>query len=823
MKPVFITLSLLLTCFVIQAQIQFSPVDTAFQVFQKIGYTDIAMDDTGRVWVSFANYYRNRGNKPSTLGLQTIGKDSKWVKVNMPLSGGPETDNIRTLLFHQNALWVGTDKGLYEKKGNQWKKISSDTLETDSVNHFIFKGNNLFMATQHGIKCYYRSRFISFWKHYHTGNSALPTNQIHTIEVDAKGNFWLATAQGVLYFDPKKNEVLKYDSTNSSFPNNFIHHVKVLTNGEVWAATGNYLDSSISVLSFNNNTLAGLFLFKQGRFINVLEALGVCKLPAYPSTTFYRISAKDDKIVFATIISRFGRGFWIWYELNSQEVKQFCLPISFQLNPFELGQQSYLFNNNNYYFYLFRPGTLVSIGFDKLQEDSSFYRYRDTMYRVNDHNIKDVGASLDVNQLAGPFNVKGDMFLSFANLTNYLRVKDQQCKPLLTAAALWIGGYHNGNLHLAASTYRQTGIEYSIGPLKLDPTAKMDTLEKLRFGRIWKVNASQIEAFKKNYQQSQYKIPEPILTWPAHGDSAKGYAANMASFVDVNNNGRYEPILGDYPKIEGQQELYWIFNDSNRIHGDSEGTPLGVEVQTKAYAYVCDQITQQDPNRALNNTIFIRYKIINRSAKTYENFVAGFWASNHLGMAQNDKAGSNPNHQYAYFYQLDTLESGVNGFREDYPAIAIVFLKGFKDDFGKPTGASRMVTYANDFSVMGNPSRPEHNYQYLQGRWKDGVPITYGQNGRIGLDSNNIWMYPGTNDLFGRPNWVDERNSNWSVYPSIILPTERITLSPGEEQEFELALVYSSTKVKQIPALLQSLESDVLKVKSWYANKTFTS
>lgn len=67
---------------------------------------------------------------------------------------------------------------------------------------------------------------------------------------------------------------------------------------------------------------------------------------------------------------------------------------------------------------------------------------------------------------------------------------------------------------------------------------------------------------QNNRASSGYQPIEVIANWPAHGDVSKGQAYYLAPFVDNNNDGDYNPLDGDYPKIKGQQAIYYIYNDN---------------------------------------------------------------------------------------------------------------------------------------------------------------------------------------------------------------------------------------------------------------------
>lgn len=71
-----------------------------------------------------------------------------------------------------------------------------------------------------------------------------------------------------------------------------------------------------------------------------------------------------------------------------------------------------------------------------------------------------------------------------------------------------------------------------------------------------KVSQADIEKHKTSFNSNSYNMPEGIKNWPATGDSTVGMATDLAPFVDVNQNGCYDPENGDYPIIKGEEALY---------------------------------------------------------------------------------------------------------------------------------------------------------------------------------------------------------------------------------------------------------------------------
>jgi hypothetical protein len=86
----------------------------------------------------------------------------------------------------------------------------------------------------------------------------------------------------------------------------------------------------------------------------------------------------------------------------------------------------------------------------------------------------------------------------------------------------------------------------------------------LNYDKIWKVSYTDINNFITAFNSGSVVATPDMLTWPAHGSGNN--SRNLAPFVDYNGDGIYNPNDGDYPKIKGDQTLYFIFNDKLAAH-----------------------------------------------------------------------------------------------------------------------------------------------------------------------------------------------------------------------------------------------------------------
>jgi len=73
------------------------------------------------------------------------------------------------------------------------------------------------------------------WTVYNTTNSGLPDNTVREIAIDASGNKWIGTNDGLAEFDGTNWTV--YDTTNSGLPDNYVEAIAIDASGNKWIGT----------------------------------------------------------------------------------------------------------------------------------------------------------------------------------------------------------------------------------------------------------------------------------------------------------------------------------------------------------------------------------------------------------------------------------------------------------------------------------------------------------------------------------------------------------------------------------------------------------
>ena len=453
------------------------------------------------------------------------------------------------------------------------------------------------------------------------------------------------------------------------------------------------------------------------------------------------------------------------------------------------------------------------------------------------NEVLDEDNRLNVNNVDAPLKPQGGAWF-FDEAADY-HVPKGTDKTSYYCYSFWMGAQSaSGMLHLFADRFNQIGLDTWPGPLST-VDASIDETTKLQWSRTFKITREEVLEFLANYQTPGYEIPHHILDWPAHGDTTKGQAWLLAPFTDVDGDGVYNPANGDHPDFPGDMAQFLIFNDNYGPHTESQGYPLGVEIHVLAYAYDAPE------DSIMNNTIFLKYKIFNRSSTSYDNAYIGLWSDWDVGYAYDDYVGCDVMKSTVYCYNGSNIDgSGQNwSYGENWPIQTLTLISGplltadgldnpayvaggdctpFMDGnnqyaingtgFGDGVadneryGLTGFVFHNNDNSETGDPQLAVEYYNYMRGVWRDGTHIKYGGNGHPSNGGNGPdckFMFPGLSDpcnwgtggidpmaaQFGPGGWTEPNVGNAPYDRRGLATVGPFSLAAGSMQEMELSLV----------------------------------
>lgn len=436
------------------------------------------------------------------------------------------------------------------------------------------------------------------------------------------------------------------------------------------------------------------------------------------------------------------------------------------------------------------------------------------------------------------FNVRTGLGPDFLNVDeNGICRGDYLFSNMIYGSSLNIVGKYNENVFGVTSLFENN--KYKPGPYTDYNLYNHDIVHNFNENfYIDKAMCNQ-HVFAISTNLPNYQIPNGIKNWPAHGDISLGQAQNLAPFIDINQNGIYEPEQGEYPSFPGTRCL---LNITHQHENDFEYKGLGVELHSYIYAFDCED--------SIKEVIFYKSELFNRTSRNYDSLAVGVFNDYDLGGYNDDYVGTHVETGMIYAYNGDNYDDdqgGASGFHDSLPTIGNLFLKGVKfpnnliDDeigvsphqtingFGFNDGIvdnehktlEHSFVVGNGASISSDPTTSEQYFNYLNGKWRFGETLYYGGTGFQGSTSVTTipakYMYPGnsdplhygTNGIDPSFEWSEESINNPPGDRRILGSFGSTPLNAGEKLEYHFAYLAG----KRVPGFGQSQQDLFAKAK----------
>lgn len=352
--------------------------------------------------------------------------------------------------------------------------------------------------------------------------------------------------------------------------------------------------------------------------------------------------------------------------------------------------------------------------------------------------------SLNQNNVSAMISDQGHFFNSLGTSVAGYEVPKGGGNHTMYIMNFWMGGLDDANqLHFAKQNYTDDGL--AAGPIANDYNTTSYTSKYT--SSIWRVTRDQINFHVNNFTAVGY-VPDPaIVNWPGNGDVLNGISAQLATYVDVNNDQIYNPLAGDYPYIQGDDAVYVIMNDLAANDTLLNVPPVGVEIHVMFYQF--------NSTDAVNNTTFMNVKLFNRGGINYHDFRFGLFLDYDLGAAVDDYVGCDSTRNLSYVYNgtsTDYGQGGQPGYGADVPAFGTLFLNESMGSF---------VSFGSGGGGTGDPYLALAYYNYLGATRQNGAHVLYGGNGYDSGITGGLsnFMYSGNPHLNSGWNELTEGHS----------------------------------------------------------------
>ena len=191
----------------------------------------VLVDKDGQVWA---------GTDAGLFRFNRNGEGAGFRKANT--GNGIGSDMVTALAGRQtsNILWMAhEEQGASRFDGQKWDRFRPDnsslpSSDVRSLRMVAESQGRLWLATANGAALY--DRDAASWEVYNTGNSAIASNDVTAVGVDAGGALWFATADAGV---SRTLNLVAWDhfATAEGLGSNEVRDILVASSGSVWVAT----------------------------------------------------------------------------------------------------------------------------------------------------------------------------------------------------------------------------------------------------------------------------------------------------------------------------------------------------------------------------------------------------------------------------------------------------------------------------------------------------------------------------------------------------------------------------------------------------------
>lgn len=658
---------------------------------------------------------------------------NNWTHYSID-NGLLENDISDVLIETNEKVWVATRSGVcvvnaLHNSINTCHTVSTGSFISQDVKQLAYANNRVWAVTDNGITSFQDSAIT----HYSTLNQGIRSKDIRDLAVDTSGQLWIATPTGIAHFN---DSIFVYDTTVSAY------HIAIDDSNRIFI-----INRSFNIIFNNNGPLLTHQVF-DGTSWTQPAVTGLSNSPVAISS----IKLKQTNEGIAVLSKNFDGGYYnLSYPFQLDSVLLDWPEYSNNLNiPFRLNDlavsssQKWVLSNHSYGLFSGKSGILSPhiLTPSYLQNAPSFnfperIESNDTLVVVSSANGLYIGYAsteppltrerLNTNTIDASINGYGPLFYDFARQRSLFEMPKDSNQFGILLANFFVTAKRKGATQHTANFISPSALNYLPGPV--------NNSAGIEGKWMFRISKKDIEDHLFNINNLRnYTPPDNIKNWQVSTEGKFGMAKDLLPFFDADNNGCYEPLVGDHPIIKGDEAIYWI----NHIG----------KFEYHGLLYAFNDTTSM--NNPINQTIFLDYTIINRDSASYDSAKVGFFVDFELGNPFDNYVGCDSLKNLFYAYNADLLdENGVrNGYASNPPALGVKFLSDSMTSF---------ISYGSGFNAGSAPRSDEEVFQYLNATWRDGTPLKYGATGRSVLPGSPT-NYAFTGNPLTQTGWT-ERSS----------------------------------------------------------------
>lgn len=368
-------------------------------------------------------------------------------------------------------------------------------------------------------------------------------------------------------------------------------------------------------------------------------------------------------------------------------------------------------------------------------------------------NPEDSGQKIDINNISMVVKNTGSFAFDTENGTSGLEFPKGTGKFAVFAAGFWMGALVNGGVRVSVAEYSD---DFRPGGAILNPSGPPpylpDDPDKAEH-KVYKLN----RVYLNSTGGTDVAARDAVLA-----DYNAGAVTHGAPVVTVLPDGTLD--------IVGDQMMWSVYNDLGKgatHNGASSRLPLGIEVQQTTFAF-----SRQGP---LGNTVFMKYKITNRSANTLTNAYVSQWSDPDLGGASDDLVGCDTTLSVGFVYNATNNDEQYAG---QAPAVGYDFLQGPRVEVSPGNFVTLGLASFNKYPNGAGPADSTETYNFMKGLNGDGSPL-------IDPGTGQPTPFNVSGDPVANRGFLDSAPSD----RRLMLSSGPFTMAPGDVQEVVVGIV----------------------------------